>query len=188
MKSLVSKSLFLTNYLLLIFYMSWNINEKQTVIGSGVPLLISSLMLIDVTYISSCNIRESKVMNLFCGLLALDSWYLLLSFEEGQATQVILTALHPVICYLSIKFILMFLFQGSGYKFRKVTNLLLFITCVGSLVGIAISDRAFACLFGIQFLAGWLSFFLVLTCHRKRVAFVLKSEWKCILLDRKSVV
>ena len=183
MKSLVSKSLFLTNYLLLIFYMSWNINEKQTVIGSGVPLLISSLMLIDVTYISSCNIRESKVMNLFCGLLALDSWYLLLSFEEGQATQVILTALHPVICYLSIKFILMFLFQGSGYKFRKVTNLLLFITCVGSLVGIAISDRAFACLFGIQFLAGWLSFFLVLTCHRKRVAFVLKSEWKCILFS-----
>lgn len=183
MKSLVSKSLFLTNYLLLIFYMSWNINEKQNVIGSGVPLLISSLMLIDVTYISSCNIRESKVMNLFCGLLALDSWYLLLSFEEGQATQVILTALHPVICYLSIKFILMFLFQGSGYKFRKVTNLLLFITCIGSLVGITISDRAFACLFGIQFLAGWLSFFLVLTCHRKRVAFVLKSEWKCILFS-----
>ena len=183
MKSLVSKSLFLTNYLLLIFYMSWNINEKQTVIGSGVPLLISSLMLIDVTYISSCNIRESKVMNLFCGLLALDSWYLLLSFEEGQATPVILTALHPVICYLSIKFILMFLFQGSGYKFRKVTNLLLFITCIGSLVGISISDRAFACLYGIQFLAGWLSFFLVLTCHRKRVAFVLKSEWKCILFS-----
>ena len=183
MKGMVSKSLFLTNYLLLIFYMSWNINEKQNVIGSGVPLLISSLMLIDVTYISSCNIRESKVMNLFCGLLALDSWYLLLSFEEGQATQVILTALHPVICYLSIKFILMFLFQGSGYKFRKVTNLLLFITCVSSLVGIAISDRAFACLYGIQFLAGWLSFFFVLTCHRKRVAFVLKSEWECILFS-----
>ncbi len=181
MKDMVSKALFLTNYLLLIFYMSWNINEKQTVTGSGVPLLISSLMLIDVTYISSCNIRESKVMNLFCGLLALDSWYLLLSFEEGSATQVILTALHPVICYLSIKFILMFLFQGSGYKFRKVTNLLLFVTCVSALAGIAISDRAFACLYGIQFLAGWLAFFFVLTCHRKRVAFVLRSEWKCIL-------
>ena len=100
MKDMVSKSLFLTNYLLIIFYISWNINEKQTAIGSGVPLLISSLMLIDVTYISSCNIRESKVMNLFCGLLALDSWYLLLSFEEGRVEQVILTALHPIICYL----------------------------------------------------------------------------------------
>ena len=41
MKDMVSKSLFLTNYLLIIFYISWNINEKQTAIGSGVPLLIS---------------------------------------------------------------------------------------------------------------------------------------------------
>ena len=183
MKGIVSKLLFLTNYLLIIFYMSWNINQKQTAIGSGVPLLISCLMLIDVTYISSCNIRESKVMNLFCGLLALDSWYLLLSVEEGGIEQIILTALHPIICYLSIKFILMFLFQGSGYKFRKATNLLLFVTCINSLVGIAISGRAFACLYGIQFLAGWLSFFFVLTYHRKRVVFVLKSEWKCILFS-----
>lgn len=91
MKGIVSKLLFLTNYLLIIFYMSWNINQKQTAIGSGVPLLISCLMLIDVTYISSCNIRESKVMNLFCGLLALDSWYLLLSVEEGGIEQIILT-------------------------------------------------------------------------------------------------
>ena len=80
MKDMVSKSLFLTNYLLIIFYISWNINERQTVMGSSVPLFVSSLMLIDVTYISSCNIKESKVINLFCGLLALDSWYLLLSF------------------------------------------------------------------------------------------------------------
>lgn len=183
MKGMVSKSLFLTNYLLLIFYMSWNIKEEQSAIISSIPLLISTFMLIDITYISSCNIRESKVLNLFCGLLALDSWYLLLFFEKGRATQVILTALHPVICYLSIKFILMFLFQGSGYKFRKVTNLLFLITCIGSLVGIAISDRAFACLYGIQFLTGWLSFFFVLTFHRKRVAFILKSEWKCILFS-----
>lgn len=50
---MASKSLFLMNYLLLILYMSWNLNEKQTVIGSSVPLLISSLMLIDVTYIQT---------------------------------------------------------------------------------------------------------------------------------------
>ena len=183
MKNIAIKPLFLINYLLLIFYVSWNIKGEQPAIISGIPLLISTFMLIDITYISSCNIKESKVINLFCGLLALDSWYLLLSFEEGQSTQVTLTALHPIICYLSIKFILMFLFQGSGYKFRKATNLMLFVTCISSLVGIAISGRAFACLYGIQFLAGWLSFFFVLTYHRKRVAFVLKSEWKCILFS-----
>ena len=183
MKNTAIKPLFLTNYLLLIFYVSWNIKDEQSVIISGIPLLISSFMLIDITYISSCNIRESKVINLFCGLLALDSWYLLLSFEEGQTKQLILNALHPVICYLSIKFILMFLFQGSGYKFRRAANILLLVTCISSLAGIIISDRVFACLYGIQLLAGWSCFFFVLIYHRKRVTFVLKSEWKCILFS-----
>ncbi len=181
MKAMVSKSLFLTNYLLLIFYMSWNINEKQTGIGSGVPLFISSLMLIDVTYISSCNIRENKVMNLFCGLLALDSWYMILSFETGFSKQTLLTILHPIICYLSIKFVLMFLFQGSGYNFKKITDILLLITCIGSLIAVFISNRMFACLYGIQFLSGWLCFFFILIYHHKRTMFALKNEWKCIL-------
>lgn len=178
---MVSKSLFLMNYLSLIFYMSWNLNEKQTVIGSGVPLLISSLMLIDITYISSCNIKGSRVMNLFCGLLVLDSWYMILSFEPGLPRQTILTILHPVICFLSVKFILMFLFQGSRYDFKKITDMILLITCIGSLIGIFISNRVFACLFGIQFLAGGLSFLFIMIYHRKRILFVLKNEWKWFL-------
>lgn len=116
---MLPKSLFLTNYLLLIFYVSWNINERPTTAGSSIPLLIASLMLIDITYISSCNIRESKVLNLFCGLLALDSWYMILSFEAGLPKQTVLTLLHPIICYFSIKFVLMFLFQGGGYSLKK---------------------------------------------------------------------
>lgn len=183
LKDMASKSLFLTNYLLLIFYMGWNLNEKPTVIGSSVPLLISSLMLIDVTYISSCNIKESKVLNLFCGLLVLDSWYMILSFEPGLPKQTVLTILHPVICFLSIKFILMFLFQGSGYQFKKITDIFLFITCLGSLIGIFISNRAFAYLYGIQFLVGGLCFLFILIYHRKRILFVLKNEWKCMLFS-----
>lgn len=182
-KSIVPKTIFLTNYLLLILYMSWNINEKQTAPGSGAPLFISGLMLIDITYISSCNVRENNVINLFCGLLALDSWYMILSFEEGLPEDRILTMLHPVIWYLSIKFVLMFLFQGSGYKFKRITDTFLLITCAGSLVGIFISHRAFACLYGIQFLAGWMCFLFIMIYHRKRIVFVLKNEWKCILLS-----
>ena len=183
MRSIVLKIVFLTNYLLLIFYLSWNINEKQTATGSSVPLFISSLMLIDITYISSCNIRENKVINLFCGLLALDSWYMILSFENGFLKQMILTILHPTICYLSIKFALMFLFQGSRYKFKRVTDIIFLITCIGSFIGIFISARAFACLYGIQFLSGCLCFLFVLTCHHKRTVFVIKNEWKCILFS-----
>lgn len=183
LKDMASKSLFLMNYLLLILYMSWNLNEKQTVIGSSVPLLISSLMLIDVTCISSCNIKGSRVMNLFCGLLVLDSWYMILSFEPGLPKQTILTILHSVIYFLSVKFILMFLFQGSGYDFKKITDMILLITCIGSLIGIFISNRVFACLFGIQFLAGGLCFLFIMIYHRKRILFVLKNEWKWFLFS-----
>lgn len=183
MKRTVSKLLFLTNYLMIIFYMCLNINEKQSSIISSAPLLISSLMLIDITYISSCNIRESKVMNLFCGLLALDSWYMILSFEETLPKQTILTILHPVICYFSIKFALMFLFQRNGYKFKKSTDVLLLLTCIGSLSGIIISDRIFAFMYEFQLLSGWLCILFILIYHRKRIAFVLRSEGKCLLLS-----
>lgn len=171
------------NYLLLIFYMSWNINEKQTALNSSVPLFVSSLMLIDITYISSCNIIENKVLNLFCGLLALDSWYMILSFDNVLSKQTILTMLHPVIYYLSIRFVLMFLFQGCGYRFKRITDIFFLITCIGSLTGILISQRAFACLYGIQFLCGCLCVLFVVLCHHKRVVFVLKNEWKYILFS-----
>lgn len=183
LKDMALKSLFLLNYLLLIFYISWNSNEIQTVIGSGVPLFISSLMLIDVTFISSCNIKGSRIMNLFCGLLILDSWYMILSFEPGVPKQTVLTMLHPVICFLSIKFVLMFLFQGSGYSFKKITDIFLLITCIGSLISIFISNRAFACLYGVQFLTGGLCFLFILIYHHKRIFFILKNEWKCILFS-----
>lgn len=183
MKNTTLKLLFGINYILLILYMSWHIREGQVSLESTTALLISTLILIDITYISSCNVRENKIISLFCGLLALVSWYVLLSFKEEMIELFIFTALSPVIWYVSIRFILMFLFQGSGYKFRKSINWLLLITCISSLVGIAISDTVFACLYGIQFLLSWLCFLFIMIYHRKRIAFVLKSEWKYILFS-----
>lgn len=187
MKNTAIKLIFWLNYVLLILYMSWHTNEGQTGIESTIPLLISSLMLIDITYISSCNIRENKVISLFCGLLALDSWYVLLSFEGDMIENFVFIALSPIIWYVSIRFILMFLFQGSGYKFRKTTNVIMLITCIGSLIGVGISDRAFACLYGLQFLINWLCFLFVVIYHWKRIAFALKSERKCILFSVGSI-
>ena len=183
MKNTALKLTFWLNYILLILYMSLHTNEGQKGIESTIPLLIASLMLIDISYISSCNIRENKIISLFCGLLALDSWYLLLTCEENLIESFIFTALSPIIWYVSIRFILMFLFQESGYKFRKTTNVVMLFTCISSLVGISISSRAFALLYGIHFLISWLCFILILIYHRKRIAFVIKSEWKCILLS-----
>ena len=56
MKNTVLQRIFLVNYILLILYMSWHLNERQTELESRIPLLLSSLLLIDMTYISACNI------------------------------------------------------------------------------------------------------------------------------------
>ncbi len=184
MKHIVFKLLLFINSTLLIIYMGLEINiHTPCSISKIVSLFLSSLMLIDSTYVSSCNIRDNKAISLFCGLLALDSWYILLSFSDNAITGIVFYALNPVIWYVFINFILMFLFQGSTYKFKKATNICLTGTCICSLIGILVSDNVFALFYGIQFLVSWLCFIFIVVYHRKRTAFVLKSEWKCILFS-----
>lgn len=183
MKSAALKLAFWLNYILSILCMSRYIGRGWADAASDIPLLISSLLLIDITYISSCNVRENKILSLFCGLLAFESWYILFSFQKDMAGSVLFAALSPVIWYVSVRFILLFLFQGSGYKFQKPVNLILLITCIGALAGIGMPGRAYACLYGIQFLSCWLCFLFIAICHRKRIAFVLKSERKSILFS-----
>ena len=182
MKRIIFKLLLFINSTLLIIYMGLEINiQMPCSISKIVSLFLSSLMLIDATYVSSCNIRDNKALSLFCGLLALDGWYMLLSVSDNAAADIVFYALSPVIWCIFINFILMFLFQGSGYKFKKAANLCLTGTCICSLVGILISDNVFALLYDIQFLLSWLCFVFVVAYHRKRTAFVLKAEWKSIL-------
>ncbi len=189
MKRIIFKLLLFINSTLLVIYMGLEINiQMPCSISKIVSLFLSSLMLIDAAYVSSCNIRDNKAISLFCGLLALDSWYILLSVSDNAVTNIAFYALGPVIWCVFINFILVFLFQGSGYKFKKITNFCLTGTCICSLIGILISDNMFALLYGIQFLASWLCFIFVVAYHRKRAAFVLKAEWKCILLSLVAVI
>ena len=78
-------------------------------ISKTVSLFLSSLMLIDAAYVSSCNVRDNKAITLFCGLLALDGWYMLLSVSDNAVTNIAFYALSPVIWCVFINFILMFL-------------------------------------------------------------------------------
>ena len=181
MKQTVLKLLLFINSILLIAYMGLTAHADLHLNTRGViPLILSSLLLIDVTYISSCNIRKNKTISLFCGLLALESWYILLSASGNSITNIIFFALSPVIWCVSIKFILMFLFQNSGYKYQKLINLCLKGTCICTLIGILVSSKIFFLLYGIQFMASWLCFIFTVIYHRKRIAFVFKSEWKHI--------
>lgn len=178
------KILFLGNYILSLLFMGISTStETYMNIQSIIPLIISTLLLIDITYITSCNVRENNIISLFCGLLALDSWYLLLSFVTTPIGTIIFKILSTVIVYVSIKFIFLFLFQGSGYNFRKITDILLLITCIGAIVGAFISNRTYACMYGIQFVVSIISFFYIIFYHLKRVVFVIKSEKKPISIS-----
>ena len=188
-KHMILNLLLFANSILLIMYMGLNLNRNMAFNATGaVSLFLSSLMLIDITYISSCNVRGNKVISLFCGLLALHSWYILLSARGDAPAGMAFSALSPVIWYVSINFILMFLFQGRGYQFKKAVSICLTGTCICSLIGLLVSDEMFALFYGIQFLAGWLCFVFIVAFHRKRTAFVFKAEWKCILFSLVTVI
>ena len=159
MKQTILKLLLFINSILLIAYMGLTSHADFHLNTRGViPLFLSSLLLIDVTYVSSCNIRENKTISLFCGLLALESWYILLAASGNSITNTIFFALSPVIWCVSIKFILMFLFQNSGYKYQKLINLCLMGTCIFALIGVLVSSKIFFLLYFIQFMASWLCF------------------------------
>ena len=101
MKSITLNLLLFANSILLIMYMALAINRNMSFNATGiVSLFLSSLMLIDITYISSCNVRGNKVISLFCGLLALHSWYILLSAQDESRTGMVFSALSPVIWYV----------------------------------------------------------------------------------------
>ena len=184
MKQKTINLLFLANHILLIFYMSWQANHStQLGIESVTPLLIVSIMLIDITYISACNIRENKVVSMFCGVLALDCWYMLLLLDARDTVYFAFTAISPIMWYVFVKFILLFIFQGDGYKYRKIVNMILLGACIGTLAGLFISSKVFAGMYAIQGLISASCLLFVVICHRKRAAFVLKSEWKYIVIS-----
>ena len=189
MKSITLNFLLFANSIFLILYIGLAINDNIAFSATGtVSLFLSSLMLVDITYISSCNVRGNKVISLFCGLLALHSWYILLSARGDSWASMLFSALSPVIWYVSINFILMFLFQGGGYKFKKAVCICLTGTCICSLIGLLVSDEIFALFYGIQFLAVGLCFAFIVVFHRKRTAFVIKAEWKCLLFSLVTVI
>ena len=70
MKHITLNLLLFANSILLIMYMGLTINGNTAFNATGtVSLFLSSLMLIDITYISSCNVRGNKVISLFAACL-----------------------------------------------------------------------------------------------------------------------
>lgn len=179
MKSKVTKSLLLTNHVLIILHMGWLVKTGMVLhVHSLFPFLITTLMLTDIIWITSRNIRGNAILFSFCKLLALESWYVLLSFETTPLASYLFLLLSPVILLIAIRFVLNFLFQGGGYRYGKITDLLLVLSCNGSIIGQFFSKIAYARMYGIQFLVSILCFLFIIVYHRKRIIYVLKTELK----------
>lgn len=157
-----------------------NISQTTSTVNSVIPLLLATVFLTDITYIISCNLRNNKILNLFGGLLVIDSWYLISSSNFIAEIEWLFLFFSPIIISLSIKFSFLFLFQGYKYKYKKATDFVLQGFCIATLLSVFFSNQIYAGMFGIQFIGSVLCFFFLIIYHRKRVLSVLKEEWKII--------
>ena len=184
MKSPAIKILLFINHIFIILLLGVTAADAPPLSDQNtVPLLLATLLLADITYIASCNVKENSVLFLFCGLLAADSWYLLFDSGTQPADSIFFRVLGPVIMYLSLKFCFLFLFQGYNYKLKKITDILMLLFCISAAAGAFLSDTIYAWAYGIQFTGSILCFAMILLHHRKRVSFVLRSEKRPILFS-----
>ncbi len=184
MKDLKIRILLFINHIIFIFLLSIMADNLSPVsVQNAVPLVLATLFLADIAYIASCNVKGNPVLFLFCGLLAADCWYLLFGSGSTQHVRILFRLLCPLIIYLSLKFCFLFLFQGYHYKLKKTTDILMSGSCACAAAGVFISDRVYACAYGIQSVVSLLCFAAVLFCHRKRVSFVLRNEKRPLILS-----
>lgn len=166
-----------------ILFICNSLSQSALEMKKIVPVLLATLFLTDISYIASCNVRDNSILFLFCGLLCVDSWYLLSVSNIMIGANTLFLLLSPILMLVSIQFCFLFLFQGYKYKYKKVTNILLVILCIGTIVSIPVSKRVFACLFGIQFIISILWFSVLVLYHWKRIKFFIKSERQSILIS-----
>ncbi|MDD3395359.1 MAG: ATP-binding protein [Anaerotignum sp.] len=148
-----------------------------------------SLLFFDAMYISYKNVKCNKVLNHFSLLLLLLGWqFLLYLFAFLPIAKAVSMLFLPVCFYQSAYFIQAFLFQGSAYRGKKVLFVFLKISCAAAMICYFISDRAFFAAYQLQFIISMLTLVAVGVMQRKRIAFVLKSQWKRLLFPLALVV
>lgn len=184
MKNTVPKLIFLLNYLLVILYLgTFTGNENGLSIHGVVPVFLATLFLMDISYIACCNVTGSRILYLFCGLLALDSWYLLLSFQSTPLADTFFRLLGPVTIYVSVRFILLFLFQGYTYKFKRGVDVILMITGISAAASVFLTERVYAACYGIQFVISTISLLFVILYHHSRISYVMRSEKRALIIS-----
>ncbi len=184
MKGKMVKGIFFANHFLAVCFMArLAAGCDPGAIQNTVPLVLTVLFLGDIVYIVSSSVKESRILYLFCGLLAVDGWYLMLSVNPVSISDRLFRLLGPAALYLSVRFCLLFLFQGYKYRFKKAADIFLILAFLTSAAGVFLGEWIYACAYGIQFAGSVLCFLYIAALHWKRVSYVLRKERKPVLLS-----
>lgn len=171
-------------YLCFMMQKNYYIEENYTI-----HFFALSLLFFDAAYISYKNVKNNKVLNQFFLLLLLLGWqFLLYIFDFQPISKVVSMILLPVCFYHSAYFIQTFLFQESAYRGQKTLFVFLRTFCVATVICFFFSERAFFVAYQLQFLVSIFAILAVGIMQRKRIVFVLKSEWKRLLFPLAFVV
>lgn len=178
------------NQLTVIIYLGFMVRNNYYIENNYLIHFLSlSLLFFDAAYISYKNVRNNKVLNYFFMLLLLLGWqFLLFIFDSQPISKAVSMLLLPVCFYQSAYFIQAFLFQGSAYRGQKTLFAILKILCVAAVTCFFFSHRAFFVAYQLQFLISSLALVVVGIMQRKRIAFVLRSQWKRMLFPLALVV
>ncbi len=176
--------LLLLNQFLIIAYFGYEYLYGQGMKASDIFSLVLILIIVtDAIFIGCMNLKNSKVLSQFSGLLILIAWYFLWSLDGERIFFSLLSFTGVIILYKTIRFVLTFVFQESAYTFQKQTDILLKISCLLTLLAKLINDRWFALLYLFQWVLGVVICLFLFRTHQQRILFVLKSEGKRFLVS-----
>ena len=178
------------NQFAVIIYLGFMVRKNYHIENNYLIHFLSlSLLFFDPAYISYKNIKNNKLLNHFFLLLLLLGWQFLLNiFDIQPISKVASMLLLPVCFYQSAYFIQAFLFQSSAYRGQKILFFFLKFFCVMAVISFSFSERAFFVAYQLQFLISISAIIVVGIMQRKRIVFVLKSEWKRLLFPLAFVV
>lgn len=146
--------------------------------------LLLSLLIFDAEYISFKNVKNNKTLNHFALLLLLLGWqFLLYLFDFHPMSDIVSTVLLPICFCQSINFVQAFFFQESAYRGQKQLLAFMKTACIIAVLCFFVSDRAFFTAYQLQVLFSTAALIIVGIMQRKRIVFVVNSQWKRILLS-----
>lgn len=170
-------ALLINQCLIILFLLYEYIYGNEIKNAETMQMLIIMVIVYETIYIGKMNVKCNSMMKQFQALLILITWYFLLSLDSSRYIEGMFPLMIAITFYFMLCFILLFFFQGTSYKYKKLTDIVLLVNCVINLAAKFIGNRLFNLLLLYQISAGILVCCGLFIVHYKRLLFVIKSGW-----------